>query len=358
MTGPAHATQKYLVVCLAALLLLAPGCDNTQATALPARVQAATTFINPLLPSGPDPWVVQKDTTYYYTNTFGNRIAIAATNKMSELSNASFTTIWMPPLTGMYAKQIWAPEMHHINNKWYVYFAADDGNNANHRIYALECNDADPIKGEWTFKGKIADTQNDKWAIDASVFEYQNQLYMAWSGWPDTANTQQVLYIARRKDPLTLEGRRVMISAPEYEWEKAGAPPAVNEGPQVLLNKNGKLFLTFSASGCWTDSYSLGLLSLKDNSDPMNPAHWTKSPSPLFTTAAANNAYAPGHNGFFTSRDGKQNWMIYHANSNSGDGCGNKRSPRMQRFTWKADGTPDFGVPVKTGVPVRKPGGE
>ena len=30
----------------------------------------------------------------------------------------------------------------------------------------------------------------------------------------------------------------------------------------------------------------------------------------------------------------------------------------MQRFTWKADGTPDFGVPVKTGVPVRKPGGE
>jgi GH43 family beta-xylosidase len=121
---------------------------------------------------------------------------------------------------------------------------------------------------------------------------------------------------------------------------------------------NGKLFLTFSASGCWTDSYSLGLLSLKDGGDPMAPADWSKSPAPVFSTVAQNGAYAPGHNGFFKSRDGRENWIIYHANSQSGQGCGDARNPRMQQFTWNTDGSPDFGSPVKINTPIHKPGGE
>jgi GH43 family beta-xylosidase len=301
---------------------------------------------------------MQKDTTYYYMNTFGNRIAIASISKMSELNNAAFTTIWSPPSSAPYSKQIWAPEMHYRDNKWYVYFTADDGVNDHHRIYALECDDADPRTGKWIFKGKIADTLADKWAIDATVFEYNRQLYMAWSGWEGDVNTEQVLYLAKMKDPLTMDGGRVKISSPVYDWEKVGASPAVNEGPEALVNKKGQLFLTFSASGCWTDSYSLGLLTLKPNGDPMNPADWKKSPAPVFSTVASAGAYAPGHNGFFTSRDGKENWIIYHANSKSGQGCGSHRNPRMQQFTWKADGSPDFGVPVKIGEPLRVPGGE
>ncbi|MGH8199439.1 MAG: family 43 glycosylhydrolase [Steroidobacteraceae bacterium] len=74
-----------------------------------------------------------------------------------------------------------------------------------------------------------------------------------------------------------------------------------------------------------------------------------------FHASAANGVYATGHNGFFKSPDGKQNWIIYHANSGPHEGCGKERSPRIQPFTWRRDGTPDFGVPVRAGVALQAP---
>jgi GH43 family beta-xylosidase len=324
----------------------------------PPPVAADTTFTNPLLSSGPDPWVIGKDTTYYYMNTLGDHLAIWPTGKMSALSKATPVTIWTPPATGSYSKEIWAPELHLFDNKWYMYFAADDGNNFHHRIYVLENDAADPTSAAWTFKGKVADTTNDRWAIDASAFEYKGNRYLIWSGWPDTVNIEQDIYISQLSDPTTITGKRVLISSPTLSWERQGAPPAVNEGPEALLSPNGQLFLTYSASGCWTDSYSLGLLTLKPGGDPLSPGDWTKSQNPVFSTNGANGAYAPGHNGFFVSRDGTQNWLLYHANSMAGQGCGNARTPRMQSFSWNPDGTPNFGTPVKIGIPIRKPAGE
>jgi len=322
--------------------------------------KADTTFTNPLLSSGPDPWVIRKDgdSNYYYTNTLGNRLALWATTKMSQLGQASPVTIWTPPTTGSYSREIWAPELHNFKGKWYMYFAADDGSNDNHRIYVLENDDANPLSANWVFKGKVADTTADRWAIDASAFEYNNQLYLVWSGWQGTVNTEQDIFIAQLSDPVTITGQRAMISSPTQSWEKVGAPPAVNEGPEALISPSGRLFLTFSASGCWTDSYSLGLLTLRTGGDPMNPADWTKSTAPVFATQADNGAYAPGHNGFFTTKDGKQSWLLYHANSSAGQGCGNARNPRMQPFTWRPDGTPDFGTPAKINTPMQKPSGE
>lgn len=317
-----------------------------------------TSFINPLLPSGPDPWVVQKDTFYYYMNTFGNKLAIYKTNKMSALANAPLTTIWTPPTTGAYSKDIWAPELHYLQGKWYMYFAADSaGINSTHRMYVLENASSDPTTGTWTFKGKVSDPSN-KWAIDASVFEYNGKMYLIWSGWQGDVDGEQDIFIAQLSDPWTVTGNRVLISSPIYPWEKNGAPPVVNEGPEVIKNSNGKVFLTYSASGCWTDDYALGMLTLKDNGDPLNPNDWTKSSSPVFVKKPENSAYGPGHNGFFKSRDGSEDWIIYHANSLSGQGCSNNRNPRMQKFTWNSDGTPNFGVAVPINVPIKKPRGE
>jgi GH43 family beta-xylosidase len=326
----------------------------------PVPLPADTTFTNPLLQSGPDPWVIQKDTTYYYTNTFGNRISIYTTSKMSELKNATLTTIWTPPATGPYSKDIWAPEIHYLGGKWYVYFAADDGNNETHRIYVLENSSGDPVKGSWTFKGKITDS-SDKWAIDASEFDYNGQSYLIWSGWEGSVNVSQNIYIAKLLNPWTIEGSRVMISTPTYPWEKmgwGGGLPTVNEGPEALINSNGELFITYSASGCWTDDYAIGLLSLKENGDPMNADDWIKLSTPVFSKKPENGAYGTGHNGFFKSRDGTEDWIIYHANSQAGEGCGNERNPRMQKFSWNADGTPNFGEPVKINYPIKKPSGE
>lgn len=324
----------------------------------PSMAQAR--FTNPLLPSGADPFSFYKDGFYYYMHTMGNKLVLWKTKNLAELKDAERKTIYEPPPNTPYSKNLWAPEIHFIKGSWYVYYAADDGNNKNHRMYVIQNGSADPMQGTWEFKGQIAD-RADKWAIDGNIFEYRGRLYMIWSGWEGDVNGQQDIFIASMKDPLTLSSERVKISSPEFSWEKNGKlnnpndPPQVfvNEGPQALMNGK-KLFLVFSASGCWTDHYALGLLELKGK-DLLKPESWYKHPRPVFESDPANGVYATGHNSFFKSPNGKEDWILYHANSKPGQGCGRFRSPRAQRFTWNKDGTPNFGKPVKEGVELAIP---
>jgi GH43 family beta-xylosidase len=318
------------------------------------------TFTNPLFPSGADPWIILKDGYYYYTNTSGSRLNLRKAKNLVELKLSEQKTIWIPPSGTSYSKEIWAPELHFIQGKWYMYFAADDGSNKNHRMYVVENPSTDPMEGSWEFKGKVSDP-SDKWAIDGSVFEYSGKLYMIWSGWEGDVDGQQKIYIAGMKNPWTIEGERVRISAPEYDWEKIGdlnrveAPHVnVNEGPVILINNN-KLFLIYSASGCWTDFYCLGMLTFTGKKNLLDPAAWKKNPLPVFKSKPESGVFAPGHNSFFNSPDGKENWILYHANSASGQGCGRFRSPRAQKFIWRKDGTPDLGEPVSADLPLAIP---
>ena len=343
--------------CLVLMLIAYPA----QSQSTPHVTSKTDSFVNPLLVTGPDPWVVSHKGVYYFCRTTGRNIQLLATNKMSQLGAAKPVTVWTPPETGLHSKELWAPELHYINRKWYIYFAADDGNNDHHRMYVLENNNQDPLSGQWVFKGKVADPTN-KWAIDGTVFRHKGKLYMLWAGWEGDVNVAQNIYIARLKNPWTIQGKRTKLSSPIYDWEKKGAVkgnlPTVNEGPEILKSPDGRLFLVYSASGCWTDNYCLGMLSLKKGGNPTEAADWVKSDHPVFASAPEIGVYAPGHNGFFKSPDGKQDWIIYHANDKAGQGCGRFRSPRMQQIHWHPDGTPDFGKPVEAGVKLAVPSGE
>ncbi len=326
-----------------------------------AQVSLQKTFTNPILPSGPDPWVVFNKGYYYYTHTTGKNLVLWKSKSVVDMKNAVRKVIWTPPAGTPYSKEIWAPEIHYIQKKWYMYFSADDGDNKNHRLYVLENSAQDPTEGEWVFKGQITDASN-KWAIDGSLFEHRGKLYMIWSGWEGNENGTQHIYIARLKDPLTVESSRVKISSPEHPWERFGdlhhgATPNhldVNEGPEILKH-GSNLFLIYSASACWTDTYALGMLTANADSDLLNPGSWKKTASPVFKQSPENSVYATGHNAFFKSPDGTQDWILYHANSLPGKGCGNERSPRAQPFTWRKDGTPDFAVPLATSIPIPVP---
>jgi GH43 family beta-xylosidase len=321
---------------------------------------AGPVFTNPLLPSGADPWITARDGFYYYMQTTGTNLTIWKTHDATDLKNATKKVVWTPPATGPYSHEIWAPEIHFIAGKWYIYFAADDGRNETHRIWAVENASPDPPAGEWIMKGKVSDP-SDKWAIDATVFQNRDQLYLAWSGWPTDRNIEQDIYIARLKNPWTIDGNRVRISAPQYGWEKHGDLPDsrhvnVNEGPEALFH-GANLFLIFSASGCWTNEYELGMLQTTTDADLMNPSSWKKSRQPVFTMSPPAHAFGTGHNGFFKSPDGKEDWIVYHSNPDTNGGCGPQRSPRAQPFGWKPDGTPDFGKPTPLGTPLPKPSG-
>lgn len=324
-----------------------------------------STFTNPVLESGPDPWVVQRGGFYFFTSTTGNSIVIRKTRDITSLSTAEKKVVFTPPATGMYSKQLWAPELHYVRGKWYLYFAADDGDNRNHRIYVLENAADDPLNGQWTMKGKLADP-GDHWAIDLTVIEHKNRVYAAWSGWDGYENGMQRLYIAELSNPWTMKGDRVEIARPRLAWELHGSVPEdwqkngevpkvlVNEGPEFIV-RNGKVFITYSANACWLD-YCMGLLEADIESNLLSPASWRKNPEPVFVQSRENGVFAPGHNGFFISPDGKEDWIIFHANKNENDGCGNKRAPYIQPFSWKQDGRPEFGQPLPR-IPILKPSG-
>jgi GH43 family beta-xylosidase len=344
-------------------LLLCPNLAGQPA----ARPSGSEVLVNPLLPVGPDPWVTYKDGYYYYTNTTASNITLWKTRDMADLAHAEKKVVWTPPTGKPYSSDIWAPEIHFLQGKWYVYFAGDAGSNKSHHIWVLENASADPLQGEWRFVGELTDSTN-KWAIDASVFENRGALYYIWSGWEGDSNGTQSIYIAKLKNPWTVESPRVLLSSPLLPWEQHGDldpmkspddPPHVNvnEGPEILQHGD-KIFLIYSASGCWTDYYELGMLSANADANLLDPKSWRKSKEPVFKGSAAAGVYAPGHNSFFQSPDGKTDWILYHANSAPHQGCANHRSPRAQPFKWKADGTPDFGTPASTKTRFQWPSGE
>jgi GH43 family beta-xylosidase len=348
--------RKYYAPFLLSLIVFVLSCNDDNGSAQHKPLPKENEFRNPVLTSAPDPWVLRHGEWYYFTHTTGNSIRLYRSRAISDLSAAEVKTIWSPPLTGMNSKNIWAPEIHFINGKWYFYYAADDGNNDNHRMWVLENESSDPFLGTWVDRGKL-ELPEDRWAIDGTIFMYENQLYFMWSGWEGTTNGRQDIYITTMSDPLTVDGARIRLSQPEYPWEKNGAPPEVNEGPQFIQHED-KIFITFSASGCWTDQYALGYLYADAFADILDPDSWTKFPEPVFQTNASGGAFGPGHNGFFKSPDGEEDWIIYHANNSAGLGCGSARSFRMQKFTWDENGFPVFGTPAPLNSALEKPSGE
>jgi len=355
---PLKILYRPVIIWCVSIVFIGASCKKEAKSPAPDTQQTAT-FTNPLLNAAPDPYVYQKDTAYYYMHTLGNRIQIWKTNKMSRLKNISPVTVFNAPASGGNSRDIWAPELFFLDNKWYIYYTGSDGNDREHRIWVLENASADPTQGTWVDKGKLTTQPADLWSIDATLFQQGSSLFMIWSGRPFAAGSTdltQNLYISKMSNPFTLTGPTVQISAPQNDWEKRGFP--VNEGPEILQNASGQIFLIFSASYCGDDRYSLGLIRLNSGSDPMDAKNWTKTSVPVFTGLASANAFGAGHNGFFKSRDGKEDWIIYHANSAAGEGCDDSRNVRMQKFTWTADGTPNFGEPVSTGQAIKVPSGE
>ena len=341
---------------LAAVLscsLLMFGIFTVGGTPESAAAATVSNFFNVINQDGADPWVYKHtDGNYYMTKTTGNNITLWRSKTLTGLDAGDSKVVFTPPATGPNSQDIWAPELHWINNAWYLYYAADDGVNDNHRMYVLRNTSADPMSGTWTDLGKIYDASNDRWAIDGTVLDLNGKLYFIWSGWPGTTNTTQNLYIAPMDTPSHISGSRVQISAPTYSWETVGSP-TVNEGPEVIVH-NGVISLVYSASGSWTDSYCLGLLMASTTSDLLNPASWTKRSTPVFQSG--NGIYGPGHASFTTSPNGTEDWIVYHAARYQGAGW--TRNIRTQRFTWNADNTPNFGTPAAPNSPIAIPAGE
>jgi GH43 family beta-xylosidase len=326
---------------------------TTPAVAAPGRPPALTTR-NPLVEQRADPFITPPvDGMYYLTGSVPeyDRIVIRGAATLDGLATARERTIWRRPASGSMGGYIWAPELHRVGDRWYVYFAAGDSDDPFRiRTYVLESINSDPRTAGWLPPKRMV-TGWDSFTLDATTFEHRGRRYFLWAQSEPGIATNSNLYIAEMVSPLELVTPVVRIAVPTLSWEVQGF--RVNEGPAVLV-RNGRVFVTFSASA--TDArYCMGLLHADENANLLDARSWTKAPNPIFTTNAETRQFGPGHNSFTVAEDGSD-VLVYHARDYrdiTGDPLFDpNRHTRVQKLYWNEDGTPAFGVPVGKGGPV------
>lgn len=318
-------------------------------------------FTNPI-GSMADPHITYIDGYYYYTGTTGDDVSMKRSLTLEGLKQTSLIRLFGPGDTGAQAGNYWAPELFKLDGNWYIYYTAPQtGTNTDtQRTYVLENTSPDPLSNNWVFKGKVSSPGSDYWSIDGTILELSGNRYFLWSGISATThyegyNKPQRIYISLMSNLWTLSGARTLLLSPgELSGSNIGN---VVEAPSILI-KDNKIFLTYSANGCWTSEYKLGIMSLDISEDPLNINSWAKDPDPVFVSNPVNNSYGPGHNSFFSSPNETEFWLAYHATPNPSGECGDTRTTRAQKLTFNSNGIPQFGEVRVVGEPLEAPAGE
>lgn len=303
------------------------------------------------------PWILQRADPYIYRHTDGtyyftasvpayDGIALRRADTLAGLVDAEEVEVWHKHETGAMSCHIWAPELHYIGGAWYLYYAGGDKDDVwEIRPYVLECKDADPMTGVWTEKGKMGRAEDDHFSfeafsLDATVFENKGSWYYIWAEKVGVGRQISNLYIAQMETPYKLKTVQVLLTTPDYDWERVGF--WVNEGPAVL-KRNGKIFVTYSASETGVD-YCMGMLTADEDSDLLDPLSWKKERYPVLCSDASVEVYGPGHNSFTVDEEGND-IMVYHARTET-EIVGNplynpNRHAMLMKLGWE-DGRPVF----------------
>jgi GH43 family beta-xylosidase len=376
MPRPAFSPSRRRV---AALLLLSACARH----APPSDASPDGTFANPIVATeAGDPWVVRDGAHYYFTATLepDGGLWVWESPTLTGLGRTRRRArVWAAPTSGPTSRQIWAPELHRLRGRWYLYFTASDGVDDHHRHYVLAARSDDPL-GAYEPPVRV-DPAFEHYAIDGSVLALPDgRLYFLYCA----SGPENGVYIAPMSDPTRVSGPGVRIvrgTEPwEHGWRRASGGWERDAGywveaPEALVH-DGRVFLAYSAGHTATPHYYVGLMTLAPGGDPMDPAAWTKRPTPILAPveapggaatggAATGGAYTTGHNSFTVSPDGRESWIVYHAKDRAvwggqtpDTGARVVRSVRAQPFTWAADGTPRFAPAIPSGVRLRRPSGE
>ncbi|MCU0625571.1 MAG: glycoside hydrolase family 43 protein [Gemmatimonadaceae bacterium] len=343
---------------VAVVALVACSSNGGGATSPGPQPTPDCTFINPL-GSGADPWVVRRGALYHLVESRDDAIWVTRSTRLDQVKQNA-VRVWTAPDTGWNSRNVWAPELHEIDGRWYIYYAAGRQGPPflSQRVGVLQSEGSDPqgryIDRGQLFTGDDSATTGNVWAIDMTVGRVNGRWWAVWSGWDENAatdRTPQHLYAAPLANPWTLAERRRRISSPVEPWER-GTELALQEGPSFLV-RGADTFIVYSTNESWLPAYRLGALRLRAGATTLDSTQLTKH-GPLFSSLGT--VYGPGHASFTTSPDSTEDWIVYHAKTSAAPGW--ERVIRTQRFAWRPDGLPDFGVPVPSGQRLTMPAGQ
>ncbi len=315
-----------------------------------ARNGILTEYNKPFIEQRADPYILHADDgSYYFTASVPayDRIILRHADDLYGLAGAPEQTLWVKHETGDMSLHIWAPELHLISGRWYIYYAASRKEDIWHlRPYVLECTGTDPMRDPWIERGRMQCAPEDiysfrAFSLDATTFVAGGTRYFVWAEKVSVGIQISNLYIARMASPTQLSTAQVLLTTPDYDWERTGI--WVNEGPAVLI-RNGRIFLTYSASSTG-EEYCMGMLTADETADLTDPAVWEKSRQPVLSSDREKGFYGPGHNSFTTLPDGRD-VCVFHARTYTGiEGdplYDPNRHTMLMEVKWDAAGRPVF----------------
>lgn len=330
------------LVCLAATLTACTNKDHSEAA-------------KGAIVAGAYPYVTEYKGTYYCMMQTESKdtMKLWATTDLDHIANGKSKAVLTPANNRL--KDFWSPELHRINGKWYLYFEGDDGNTDNHQLYCLENPSDDPMKGTWTRRGPIITNTDWNFGIHPTTVVVGKRQYLLWSGWEKRRieTETQCIFIAEMENPWTLKSERVLLSKPDYEWERqwitangqrSAYPIFVNENPEAFLSPDGrKVIVAYSASGIWTEYNSLGMLYANANSNLLDPRSWTKMSEPQFVADSISGLFGTSNISVVMSPDKAKTYVLYEAKHN--DHGNIIRDIRRKEITWDKNSLPMFGKP-------------
>jgi GH43 family beta-xylosidase len=296
-----------------------------------------------LMSSGADPWIAYQNGYYYLTYTSGSNVRLRQGRKLTGpagVAEAKAKTVFTP--AAPYNKNVWAPELHFIQGRTYLYFAADDGDNANPRMYVAQGH-ANGTPTSFTSKERSLTPPRIGGRLMAPCSKPTTARFTSSGplagrgGW-----TPKPLH---RADEQPVDHQR--SARPAFHAHRTVGK--LDSGRPCHPQAHGMVFLVYAANKSWTDNECIGLLVNTDG-NYLNPASWTKQPQPIFShlcrsgwrrvRAGALQLHAiVGWHGRldFLSRRQKQR-----------RGWGSQRA--HERISWAANGYPVLGRPVPAGI--------
>ena len=269
-----------------------------------------------------DPAMCRWNGKYYFISTNdldGNHsLYIREADSIPGLATAQQVCILDTSMYPHLGNLLWAPEMHIINGRLYIFHAGTPGPFVQEQSHVMALREGgSPLKAsDWETPRRVVKADGsmlyDKGiTLDMTVFWSAGKCCAAWSQRQfDPVDLGAWLYIAQIDPdrPWQLLSEPQVLTTPEYGWENNHT--FVVEGPFALY-RGGKIYLSYS--GALVDStYAVGMLSMDDGADPLDPAAWTKENYPLLTSRSVQDEYGPGHNAYVTDEDGLV-WNTYHA---------------------------------------------
>ena len=245
-----------------------------------------------------DPFILLHNNLYYaYGTGADNGIEVMTSDDLKVWKRAAGTKsgLALHKDDSYGNKWFWAPEVYFVNDKFYMYYSAEE-----HMCVAVSDSPLGPFK-QSVHKPMLEGQKT----IDNSLFiDDDGKAYLFFDRFNDGLN----IWVAELEDDLMTLKEETMHPCihVSQDWEKVW--PRVNEGSFVIKHK-GVYYMTYSANSYESPFYGIGCATTTDIM-----GEWTKySNNPLLQKPGE--LVGVGHSAMFKDKDG--NWrIVYHAHQN------------------------------------------